>query len=249
MKDALIAMSKNWGFMCNNIIFTLLYSCQNALATVLGEIATVYGFEPEEASLFGVTIIVGAVIGSILYGFLLEKLKNYKSVLVFICIASTISTTALIYIMPSGVIEYVAAVFFCIGFNIISVAVVCFDLGVEQLYPLGESFSPTILNLSDAIGTLILISLCTTLLEGANFEETGNQDGAYQILWLFPFMCFTAFIITFVFKVELNRQNAENAAEAIETLFLANPQQPECVQMDPGINGTAILESDASLDN
>jgi predicted MFS family arabinose efflux permease len=164
MKDALIAMSKNWGFMCNNIIFTLLYSCQNALATVLGEIATVYGFEPEEASLFGVTIIVGAISGSILYGYLLEKLKNYKSVLVFICIASTISTTALIYIIPSGVVEYVAAVFFCIGFNIISVAVVCFDLGVEQLYPLGESFSPTILNLSDAIGTLILISLCTTLL-------------------------------------------------------------------------------------
>lgn len=101
-KESLIVMSKNWGFMCNNIIFTLLYSCQNALATVLGEIATVYGYAPEESSLFGVIIIVGAVIGSILYGVLLEKLKNYKTVLIFICIASTISTVGLVFTIRSG---------------------------------------------------------------------------------------------------------------------------------------------------
>ena len=62
-------------------------------------------------------------------------------------------------------------------------------------------------------------------------------------------MCFTAFIVTFVFKVELNRQKSENAAEAIETLFSANPQQPEFVQINRSTNGSGILESDASIDN
>lgn len=131
--------------------------------------------------------------------------------------------------------------FFCIGFNIISVAVVCFDLGVEQLYPLGESYSPTILNLSDAIGTLVLISVCTTLLEGADFEETGNEDGAYQILWLFPFMCFTAFVVSFTFEVDLKRQKAEDAADALRNQYMANPQAPSP-------EGVQILESTVNLD-
>lgn len=234
-------MSKNWGFMCNNLIFTLLYSCQNALATVLGEVATVYGYKPEESSLFGVIIIVGAVMGSIIYGVALEKLKNYKTVLVIICILSVISTVGLIFVIRSGDVRLVSLVFFCIGFNIISVAVVCFDLGVEQLYPLGESYSPTILNLSDAIGTFILIEVCTGLLESADFEETGNEDGAYQILWLFPFMCFTALVVTFTFNVELKRTNAEESSEALKEQFSANPQAPSPT-------GPQILESTVTMD-
>lgn len=174
MKDAFRIMSKNWGFMSNNLIFTLLYSCQNSLATVLGEISTVFGYSTEESSLFGVVIIIGAIIGSVVYGTALEKWKKYKTLLRYICFASILSTSALVYVIPRGKTGPVLFVFFSIGFNIISVAVVCFDLGVEQLYPLGESYSPTILNLSDAIGTLILISVCTAFLEEANYEVTGN---------------------------------------------------------------------------
>ena len=102
MKDAFKEMSKNWGFMCNNVIFTLLYSCQNGLATVLGEIATVYGYTPEDSSLFGICIIAGAVVGSILYGMVLEKLKNYKTVLVVICVLSVISTLCLVFVIRTG---------------------------------------------------------------------------------------------------------------------------------------------------
>ena len=174
MGEACKAMSTNWGFVCNNLIFTLLYSCQNALATVLGEVATVYGFSSEQSSLFGVIIISGAVCGSIVYGMVLEKFKTYKLILRIICVASALATLALVFVIRLGNAAFISIIFFFVGFNLISVAVVCFDLGVEQLYPLGESFSPTILNLSDAIGTLILISVCTAFLEDADFEQTGN---------------------------------------------------------------------------
>ena len=104
----------------------------------------------------------------------LEKFKTYKLILRIICVASALATLALVFVIRLGNAAFISIIFFFVGFNLISVAVVCFDLGVEQLYPLGESFSPTILNLSDAIGTLILISVCTAFLEDADFEQTGN---------------------------------------------------------------------------
>ena len=60
------------------------------------------------------------------------------------------------------------------GFGMISISVVCFDLGVEQLYPLGESNSPMVLGFTAAIASLSLLQTCTYFLQQADFEKTGD---------------------------------------------------------------------------
>ena len=144
----------------------------------MGEISVVYGFTATDGSLVGCACIFGGVIGALFYGYILKRTGAYKTlimviggcacaVFVLIRVVITLNSLALLGLMA-----------FCLGFNLIAIAPVLYDLGVEQLHPLGESYSPTFLSIFDSIGSLFLTEFCSWLLDKADFKSTGSQKGA-----------------------------------------------------------------------
>ena len=68
--------------------------------------------------------------GSIFFGWVLGKFKSYRFVQVSIMVLSTLGPT-LFYFLIGGAWQIIAVICVLLGFGMISIAVVCFELGVE----------------------------------------------------------------------------------------------------------------------
>ena len=124
-------MIRNWGFMCNNIIFSLNIAAQNTYATIIGEIAATFGYSDIDITIFGVGFIFGGMVGSVIFGLLLEKYKIYKTVLLVVMFLSTICPIFLYLFIDAGSAIIIGVLCVFMGAAMISISVVCFDLGVE----------------------------------------------------------------------------------------------------------------------
>jgi hypothetical protein len=70
------------------------------LGTIVGEATATYGFDADDASLFGALFIVGGILGSAGFGIYVESTKKYKLSVVLICVCSTIFTLGSYYAIP-----------------------------------------------------------------------------------------------------------------------------------------------------
>lgn len=95
--------------------------------------------------MFGAVFIVGGIIGSAVFGVFVELKKKYKLSIIVITILSVLSTVAAIFSFISGKSWFTAICCFIIGFSMIPIMVVGFELGVEVTYPIDESYSTGLL--------------------------------------------------------------------------------------------------------
>jgi len=123
------------------IIFGFIQGVFNTLGTVVGEIANEYKFSSEAASIFGAVFIVGGIIGSACFGIWVEIKKTYKLSIIIISILSTVSTVGIAFSFMSGIVWITALLCFIIGFSMIPIMAVGFELEVEATFPIDESYS------------------------------------------------------------------------------------------------------------
>jgi hypothetical protein len=106
--------------------------------------------------MFGAVFIVGGVIGSAVYGTWVQIKKTYKLAMIVMSFLSSIykllSNSFIVlsviclqfsFISESSAITTICC--FIVGFNMIPVMVVGFELGVEITYPMGETMSSGVL--------------------------------------------------------------------------------------------------------
>ena len=115
--------------------------------------------------MFGICFIVGGILGCIFFGIILDNWHNYKTVLVTIMVLGTAATILIYFLISRGSTVFMGGLCIMLGFAMISISVVSFDLGVEQLYPLGESNTPMVLGFTSAVTSLALLQACTYFLE------------------------------------------------------------------------------------
>ncbi len=130
-KDALIV----------GIIFGLILGIMNTYGTIMGIIADSYNYTPGNSSLFGAIFILGGIIGSAVFGVIVEIYKTYKLALVIIAILTTLSPIGLLFALPSNCVWVVCLAAFLVGFASVSVLPVGIDFGVELVHPIGEAIS------------------------------------------------------------------------------------------------------------
>ena len=77
------------------------------------------------------------------------------------------------------------------------------------MYPIGEQYTTTILNISQNLWTIILVIICTAFIEKADFTETGDKTGAYNSFMTMPIISAFAFLLCLFINQDLKRQEAE----------------------------------------
>ena len=97
----------------------------------LGEISVIYGFTATEGSLVGCACIFGGVIGAVFYGFILKKTNAYKTLIFVIATLATFIFVLIRLTINLGQLYILVILAFCLGFNLIAIAPVLYDLGVE----------------------------------------------------------------------------------------------------------------------
>jgi FLVCR family feline leukemia virus subgroup C receptor-related protein len=89
--------------------------------------------------------IVGGIIGSAAFGIWVELKKTFKLSVMIISALSVVSIVGTAFAFPEGKSWLVTMCCFIIGFCMIPIMAVGFELGVEVTYPIDESYSTGLL--------------------------------------------------------------------------------------------------------
>ena len=76
-----------------------------------------------------------------MFGFVVQRTKKFKKALVIISIMSLLMTLANAYCLTTGNAGLVTATSFFMGFVLVPILPIGFELGVEITYPVDESYS------------------------------------------------------------------------------------------------------------
>lgn len=95
--------------------------------------------------MFGAVFIIGGLIGSAAFGVWVEIKKTYKLSVIIISALSIVSMVATGFSFISQKSGLVAFCCFVVGFSMIPIMAVGFELGVEVTYPIDESYSTGLL--------------------------------------------------------------------------------------------------------
>ena len=131
----------------------------NTYGSIIGILVNEFGYNDEIASLFGVVSILGAIIGAIVFGIIVELFNNYKSATVIICGMGAIAS---VFVEVSMYIHNLVLASFSFGFSGSALAIlpVGIDFAVELTYPVAESISTGLLmSMGNFIGLFLTLAL------------------------------------------------------------------------------------------
>ena len=162
----------------------------NTIATIIGLLGAEYGFGINATSLFGTMAIVGGVVGSGVFGAIVEYRKNYKTVIVVLSFFAVVIPGILLVSFDSSEVWFAAIMSFFVGFIGISGLPLGLDFAVELTYPISESVSGGLMMTSmNLFGALFSIA-CSALIGSLPENHMGSKLSAV-ILTL-------SFVISFV---------------------------------------------------
>ncbi len=167
-----------------------------AISTVLGQLMA-GGFTTTEVGVTGTVATFLGIASQLLFGWLLDRTKWYRGLTV-VGLACTGASLMLLNVGLSGSGSY-ALVLIAISSTstfLSGVIPVCFELGVEQTYPMTEADSGSILMLSANVCGLIFTAIFAS----------STPDVMRILLWVFgSLIAALALVFTFAFKPELRR--------------------------------------------
>ena len=124
------------------IIYGLVNGLFTAFGCVLGPLFEPYGFEALSISIFGALFTIVGVLSSIVFGLLLDKYHKYLLLLRIICIGTTISMGAAVFIVPTNSKWFVGLNMIVAGIFIVPMIPLGISFACELTFPM----DPTVTN-------------------------------------------------------------------------------------------------------
>jgi MFS family permease len=139
-KDIKILL-RNRSYICLTISFTFLYGVYTALGAVVSSITAPYGYVASENSLFGAIFIIAGVLGSFVFGVVLDRFNKYKLILTLLGFSSIVTVSISMLALPSKSVVFLSGSLALVGISVIPVIPVSYGFAVELTYPMAESLS------------------------------------------------------------------------------------------------------------
>lgn len=196
-------MNCNTFVLC--LIFGLTQGTQNAIGTIMGLILNTLGFKSTVVNITGICFVLGALIGCWSLGFILSCFPKYKLIIVMLCLTSALSIFALGQIGEEKLELAMYPTTFIAGISLCSMAVPIYDLAVETNFPLGESYSNTILNMTAQIFTIVIVEI------QSEWIDENKIDGFQNCYISYIAMLISALFLSFFVRQRLLRKEAEDA--------------------------------------
>ncbi|CDW77331.1 major facilitator superfamily protein [Stylonychia lemnae] len=197
------------------IIFGFVQGVFNTLGTVVGEISAQYDYGADAASLFGAIFIIGGIIGSACFGVWVEIKKTYKLSVIIISILSALSIVGVAFSFMTGLVWLSTLFCFIVGFSMIPIMAVGFELGVEVTYPIDESYSTGLLMFSgQLLGIIYVIHHSFTLNDlqtviSSELIKDYQKEGCLISEGIYVASLVVSIALSFFVKEDLRRQRQE----------------------------------------
>lgn len=164
-KRDLRILLKNKSYVCLALCFNFLYGIYTSLGAVVNFITAPYDYTSSDNSIFASILIVCGVLGSFIFGIILDKTARYKLVLHVLCFGSIITLAFTFYTLPSKSVALFATNLGFVGLTVVPIIPVSYAFAVELTYPAPEVMSNGMMVLlSSVFGTLLVISIFLFIL-------------------------------------------------------------------------------------
>eukprot|EP01095_Lingulamoeba_sp_RSL-Kostka_P005943 TRINITY_DN1811_c0_g1_i2.p1 TRINITY_DN1811_c0_g1~~TRINITY_DN1811_c0_g1_i2.p1 ORF type:complete len:367 (+),score=99.90 TRINITY_DN1811_c0_g1_i2:310-1410(+) len=174
---SLFVLMKDRNFWIVFITFGIGLGVFNTLATLLQQLVNgpPYNYEDWQASVFGALVILFGIVGSGICGFLVEKYRVYKYVLLGTYFLSTIFLVLFTLLLAPDRFWIYTVLCSAIGLTMMPLLPISLELVVEITYPIGEGITAGLLM---ANGQLVGIPL---IVLGGNLIKNGHT---IEFLWV-----------------------------------------------------------------
>lgn len=221
----------NINFMCLLLGFGIGLGVFNALATLINQYTALFGYDTDNAGIFGASLIGGGLIGAFVGGGIMEKLRKYNTIIKVYTILNSIVIGCLLYALLPDNFVIVTILFGVLGFTAVPIIAVAFEAGAECSYPIDEDLSASALMTSGQIfGIVYIIVWGEFLSETPDYIDTQNNFSTYFIIGNIGLML----IFMSLYNGDYNRLDAErkihslvNSIDDTTTITtLPSPMQP-----------------------
>ncbi|MBI5031713.1 MAG: MFS transporter [Chloroflexi bacterium] len=138
------------------IVFFLAGGIFNGLETWVESIVSPKGYAPADAGTLGGLMLIGAIVGAIIFPPISDKLRRRKPILLIGLIAAIPGLAA---ITLSNDYTVLLIAFFVLGFFMIGIAPVIYQLGAEITYPTPEGTSNGLFVLAMQISVVFIFAM------------------------------------------------------------------------------------------
>jgi MFS family permease len=136
------------------IVFFIALGIFNAVTTWIEQIVRPRGFTITEAGISGAVMMIGGIIGAVVFPTLSDKMRKRKF---FIVITMTGAVPGIIGLTFAGSYGLLLASCFIFGFFLMAAAPICFQYSAEISYPAPEATSQGLLLLAGQISGILFI--------------------------------------------------------------------------------------------
>ncbi|KAJ8914565.1 hypothetical protein NQ315_010029 [Exocentrus adspersus] len=204
---------KNKNFLLLLLSFGLFNSMWNSFGILINTIYTHY-FPNGESDVGIITllaIISGGCIGSVVFGWLLDKTHQFKKTSMGVMLTSAALYVLVVacLMMKSRIALYIIIPTF--GFFAASALIISFEYTLEETYPIPESVSCSVMN-----ATIFLFAIINSLIAEGVIATIG-----YLYVYIIALIIFLGCaVILFFVKTNLNRRDA-NLSEDVKNSWVS----------------------------
>lgn len=124
----------------------------------MSQLTAPYGYSSGDNALFGGIFILTGVVGSFVYGVILDRSAKYKLILILISISSVCSIMLTMVTLPMGSVPIFSLNLMFVGISVIPVIPVSYSFAVELTYPVPEAMSNGMMIMASQIYGTLLVS-------------------------------------------------------------------------------------------
>ncbi len=202
----------------------LLYGTFLSFGSTSNYLFKSYNFEDTQIAIFGVCLLVSGVAGSVVYTIYIKKTIKYKNAIV------CATTLAIIFMVTNGILmnvvpEQKILISFLIlgmGFNLVPMVPISYDLGCELTFPVGEA---QVVGIIAGLSMIYTAILSLTISSAVGFG-TAKQSGICMIIYIILFMMGSVLYCTVDIKLK-RRDHEQKVLEGRKSLdgnyFEVNP--------------------------
>ena len=218
------ALKDNTNFLLLTLAFALPAGSFTTLGNLLSNLFDPFGYSQSELSFICLKLLLAGVVGTILFGAIIDRTQKFKLSVYFITMTMCVSTVVTIYLLyyhPENKVGFVTMLTL-VGFFCTAYIPICICFGAELTFPL----QPALVN-----GTLGMIASGSGFLLsglGALLNHEGQYDDLYSpdelimkrrqractVMFMLAITALMAFVISLFIEEDLKRYRyAEEAKE------------------------------------
>ena len=149
----------------------------HALGAIVSFFCEAYGLNTQDTSNFGISTILGSMVGTYVIGHILQKTFAYKKILIVSSNLASLSLFGLYFAAQDANRFWINFSTFLLGFFTVSILPLSADFIVELNFPIPEAYSSGLLHIVRDIYSTFLILLASGLVDLSKSRTGQMRDG------------------------------------------------------------------------